>query len=131
MSFGTKIRQIRLQKELSQIEVSKRLGHGSQSYISDVESGKFIPTEEKLDTLARALELTRQEMDDLLLEERLEQLGLDDPAFTMMFKEVPRMTKDEKQSLIRAYESVIRARGSKRAHEKGSATSGEGLPDLR
>ena len=91
MSFGKKIRQIRLEKGLKQEDITKVLGYNSNSYISDVEIGKFIPQPDKL-----------------------EKLGIDDPAFTMMFKEVPRMTREEKQSLIRAYEAVIRARNLKR-----------------
>ena len=114
MAFGDKIRQIRRQKGLSQRQVNEVLGYQTLSYISDVELNKFIPQPDKLDKLSEGLGITREEMDDLVLEERLEKLGMDDPAFTMMFKEVPRMTREEKQSLIRAYEAVIRARQVKR-----------------
>jgi transcriptional regulator with XRE-family HTH domain len=124
VSFGTKIRQIRLQKGLTQTQVREDLGYATNSYISDMENGKFIPSGEKLEQLARALGMSKSEMDDLLLEEKLEQLGLDDPAFTMMFKEIPHMTREEKQSLVRAYEAVIRARGQKRRHEKRSQSGG-------
>jgi transcriptional regulator with XRE-family HTH domain len=125
MSFGRKIRQLRLQRDLTQAQVTAAMGYGSNSYISDIEIGKFIPSPEKLARLADALGVTEDEMDDLLLEDRLEQLGLDDPAFTMMFKEVPRMTTEEKQSLIRAYEAVLKARG-RRDHETGDEASGGG-----
>lgn len=114
MAFGDKIRQIRLEKGLIQEQISEVLGYNSNSYISDVEIGKFIPQPDKLEKLAQALGMTTEEMEDLVLEERLERLGLDDPAFTMMFKEIPRMTREEKQSLIRAFESVLRARQTKR-----------------
>lgn len=127
MSFGKKIRQIRLQAGLTQVQVAKALGYETSSYVSDVEMGKFIPTPDKAERLARALGVAREEMDDLLLEERLESLGLDDPAFTMMFKEIPHMTKEEKQSLIRAYEAVLRARGQKRRHENSNSNSGGDL----
>src|SRR3989337_3075483 len=114
MAFGDKIRQIRRQKGLSQSQITKVLGYETNSYISDVELGKFIPHQDKLKRLAKALDMTKDEMEDLALEDKLEKLGLDDPAFTMMFKEIPRMTKEEKHSLIRAFESVIRARQKKR-----------------
>ena len=127
MSFGKKIRQIRLQEGLTQVQVAKALGYESSSYVSDVEIGKFIPAQDKLDKLAHALGVTNEEMNDLLLEEKLETLGLDDPAFTMMFKEIPHMTRVEKQSLIRAYEAVIRARGQKRHHEKSDSNGGGDL----
>lgn len=127
MSFGKKIKQLRLQQGLTQVQVAKTLGYETSSYVSDVEMEKFIPTPDKLTKLAHALGVTNEEMDDLLLEERLESLGLDDPAFTMMFKEIPHMTKEEKQSVIRAYEAVIRARGQKRRHETSDSNGGGDL----
>lgn len=114
MSFGKRIRQIRLEKGMTQDQITKVLGYNSNSYISDVEIGKFIPHPDKLEKLAQALGMTTDELEDLVLEENLEKLGIEDPAFTMMFKEIPRMTKEEKQSLIKAYESVMRARQAKR-----------------
>jgi transcriptional regulator with XRE-family HTH domain len=127
VSFGKKIKQLRLQQGLTQVQVAKALGYETSSYVSDVEMEKFIPTPDKLTKLAHALGVTNEEMDDLLLEERLESLGLDDPAFTMMFKEIPHMTKEEKQSVIRAYEAVIRARGQKRRHETSDSNGGGDL----
>jgi len=118
MAFGDKIRQIRLQKELLQSDITKVLGYETDSYISDVERNKFIPQPDKLEKLAEALGMTAEEIEDLVLEEKLEKLGMDDPAFTMMFKEIPRMTKEEKQSLIRAYESVLRARQAKKQKKR-------------
>lgn len=115
MAFGDKLRQLRLQKELTQLDVSRAIGYeNTTSYVSDAENNKFIPQPDKLEKWARALGMSKEEMDDLLLENRLESLGMDDPAFTMMFKDVPRMTKEEKQSVIRAYEAVLRAREAKR-----------------
>lgn len=110
MAFGDKLRQIRLEKRLSQEQVAEKLGLPTNTYVSDAERGKFIPGPEKLEKWARALGITQEEMDDLLLESKLQDLGLDDPGFTLMFKEVPNMTREEKQSLIRAYEKVIKAR---------------------
>lgn len=127
MSFGRKIKQLRLQKGLTQQQVAKSLGYATSSYVSDVEMEKFIPAPDKLSKLAHALGVANEEMDDLLLEVRLESLGLDDPAFTMMFKEIPHMTKEEKQSVIRAYEAVIRARGQKRRHETSDSNGGGDL----
>lgn len=110
MAFGDKLKQIRLEKRLSQGQVAEKLGLPTNTYVSDAERGKFIPGPEKLAKWADALDMTQDEMDDLLLESKLQDLGLDDPGFTLMFKEVPNMTREEKQSLIRAYEKVIKAR---------------------
>jgi len=114
MAFGNKLRQLRLQRGLTQDHITKVLGYATRGYVSDVEAGKFIPGPDKLEKYAKALGMTKEEMDDLLFEDKLETLGLDDPGFTIMFKDVPRMTKDEKQSVLRAYEAVVRARSQKR-----------------
>lgn len=113
MAFGDKLRQIRLEKGLSQEKVANVLGYPNNTYISDAERGKFIPGPDKLEKWAQALGMSFEEMEDLLLESKLQDLGLDDPGFTLMFKEVPNMTREEKQSLIRAYEAVIKARKPK------------------
>ena len=114
MAFGQKIKQIRLEKGLSQEKVAKDMGYPNNTYVSDVERGRFIPQPDKLEKLASALGITYEEIEDLLLESRLQELGLDDPGFTLMFKEIPNMTREEKQSLIRAYENVIKARRPER-----------------
>ena len=113
MAFGQKIKQIRLEKGLSQEQVAKEMGYSSNMYVSDVERGRFVPQPDKLDKLAKALGISYEEIEDLLLESRLQELGLDDPGFTLMFKEVPNMTREEKGSLLQAYEKVIKARGPK------------------
>lgn len=114
MGFGAKIRQVRLEKGLIQSQVSKVLGYPTDSYISDVENNKFIPQPDKLEKIAEILDLTMEDMENFILEDKLEKLGMTDPAFTMMFKEVPKMTNEEKHSLIRAYEAVLKARQTKR-----------------
>ena len=114
MAFGQKIKQIRLEKGFSQEQVAKEMGYPTNTYVSDVERGRFVPQPDKLEKLARALGMTYEEIEDLLLESKLQDLGLDDPGFTLMFKEVPNMTREEKHSLIRAYEAVIKARKPER-----------------
>ncbi len=114
MGFGDKLKQLRQQKGLSRRVIQEKLGFASQSYIADAEYNKFIPGEDKLRIWAKALGVSWEEMQDLLVEAKLEDLGVADPAFTMMFKEVPRMTVEEKRSLIRAYEAILKARTKKR-----------------
>lgn len=108
--FGKKLKQIRQEKGISQEDLAERLGVGSNSYISDSERGRFLPSDEKLKAWADIMGITWEEVEDLKVDAELERLGLTDPGFTMMFKEVPNMTAEEKQSLIRAYEAVMRAR---------------------
>jgi transcriptional regulator with XRE-family HTH domain len=95
------------------VQLAKEIGLVNNSYVSDVELNKFIPSEDKLELWARALEVPWEVMKDMLLEHELEELGISDPSFTMMFKEIPNMTYEEKQSIIRAFEIVLKMRASK------------------
>ncbi len=115
--FGKKLKQIRLQKGISQEQIAEKLGLKSNSYISDAESGKFVPSDEKMKIWASLLGLTIEDIEDLKLEADIEKLGIAEPAFTMMFKDVQNMTHEEKQSIIRAYQAVLRARETK-GHKK-------------
>ena len=111
--LGMKLRQLRLGKDLSQMQISKVLGYKNPGYVSDAELGRFIPQPDKLKKWAKALGMTQKAMNELLLEAKLEDLGLTDPGMTLMFKEVPNMTSEELESLIRAYKAVIKARDAK------------------
>ena len=108
--FGKKMKQIRLERGISQEDLAERLGVGSNSYISDAERGRFLPSDEKLKDWADIMGLSWEEVEDLKVDAELERLGLTDPGFTMMFKEVPNMTTEEKASIVRSYEAVMRAR---------------------
>lgn len=114
MGFGDKLKMLRKQKGISRKVITEKLGYTSQSYVADAEYNKFIPGEEKLRIWAKTLGISWEEMQDLLLESKLEELGIADPAFTMMFKEVPKMSVEEKRSLIHAYEAILKARAKKR-----------------
>lgn len=111
--IGKQLKDRRQEKGLLQKDVSKVLGYKNDSYVSDAERGKFIPQPEKLKKWAKALGMTQKEMNELVVEAKLEDIGLSDPGFTIMFKEVPNMTAEEKESVIRAYEAVIKARSAK------------------
>jgi transcriptional regulator with XRE-family HTH domain len=117
MAFGDKLRNIRLKKGIAQESISEKLGYATQSYISEVENNKFIPKQDKLKVWAKALGMTWQEMEDLLLEAQLEELGMADPGFTLMFKDIPKMTAEEKRSILRAYEAVKKARQKRKVKE--------------
>lgn len=113
MSLGDKLRQIRLEKGISQEAIAKHLGQTFNTYISMVELGHRRPSEEKLKLWCEALGLKEKEIEDLVLEAKLEELGIADPTFTVMFKDIPNMTPEEKRSIIRAYEAVRQARERK------------------
>lgn len=113
MRLGAKLKNIRLQKGINQEEIAGKLGFKTNSYISNAENGKFIPSDKKLVLWGELLDLSPEDIENLKLEARIEELGVVDPAFMMMFKDVPTMNHEEKQSIIRAYEAVLKARQSK------------------
>lgn len=113
MRFGDKLRAIRLQKGVTQEKIAEKLGYQTNSYVSSVENNKFIPAEDKLKVWAEVLEMPWEEMQSLLLEQEFEQLGIDDPGFQMMFKDVPSMTYEEKRSILGAYQAVLLSRAEK------------------
>lgn len=78
-----------MQKDISQLSLAHKLGYQNNSYVSDAELNKFIPNEEKLKLWAKALGMSWEEMQDLVFESKLEKLGINDPGFTMMFKDIP------------------------------------------
>lgn len=108
--LGEKLRSIRKQKGLTQRQISQVLGYANDTYVSDAERGAFVPHPEKLAKWAKALGMSQEEMDSLLADAKLEDMGLTDPGFTMMFKEVPNMTAEEKESIVNAYKAVMNAR---------------------
>ncbi len=113
MGFGDKLRAIRLQKGITQEKIASKLGYQTNSYVSSVENNKFIPGEDKLKIWAEELEMPWEEMQDLLLEHEFQELGVSDPGFRMMFKDLPSMTFEEKRSILDSYQAVLMARAEK------------------
>jgi transcriptional regulator with XRE-family HTH domain len=103
MSFGKKLKKLREEKGISQLELARCLGYKTNSYISDVERGDFIPSTKKLKAIAQVLGLPFSKLKDLLLEARLEALGIKEPGFISLFKDYPHLTKKERRAIINAY----------------------------
>jgi transcriptional regulator with XRE-family HTH domain len=106
MIFGHKLRQLRLQRGLTQQQLAEKLDYKTNSYISDVESGHFIPSKEKLKKIARALNVSFKVLDDMLLESRLESLGIKEPELISLFKDIPSLPERDKRAIINAYLSI-------------------------
>lgn len=106
MIFGQKLRKLRIKKRLTQQQLAEKLGYVTNSYISDAEKGAFIPSEEKLRKIARALGVPFKELDDLLMESKLEQLGIKEPELISLFRDIPRLPEKEKKAIINAYLSI-------------------------
>jgi transcriptional regulator with XRE-family HTH domain len=106
MIFGQKLRQLRESKGLTQQQLAERLGYVTNSYVSDVESGHFIPSRDKLKKIARALGVPFKVLDDMLLESRLEGLGIKEPELISLFKDIPSLPEKDKRAIINAYLSI-------------------------
>ena len=103
MSFGEEIRKIREEKGLSQQELAELLGYKTNSYISEIERGRFLPSQRKLPELAKALKVPLKKLKDLLFQAKLEELGIKEPGFLNMLKDYPYLSKKDKRAIIKAY----------------------------
>ena len=112
--FGDKLRQLREACGLSQQELARRLGYASNSYVGDVESGLFVPSEERLTALSRALGLQPEVLEEAAFEARLAEFGISDPAFVGMFKDYPKLSPRDKRAILAAYREAKRRRDAAR-----------------
>ena len=87
--FGQKLRKLREDKGLTQQQLAECF---TNSYLSDAEKGAFIPSEEKLKKTAKALHTPYSKLKELLIESKLESMGITEHAFIGIFKDYPRLT---------------------------------------
>ena len=83
--------------------MAKRLGYQTNSYVSDMEKCKFIPSVEKLGKIAEALDIPLTELEDLVFESRLEEMGTKEPIFIALVRDYSRLTNEDKKAVIRVY----------------------------
>ncbi len=105
--LGSRLRKIRKRKGLTILQVAER-ANLSLSFISEIETNKKKPEEETIRALGAALGLTSDELEEVRIDARLEEMGMTQPEFTMMFKEIAigRMTLAEKRKILNAYELI-------------------------
>jgi transcriptional regulator with XRE-family HTH domain len=70
--FGEKLHALRIQRGLTLKELARQLGHVAHGYISELESGKKLPSIELVLRIARLFEVTTDELlkDELELREK-------------------------------------------------------------
>jgi transcriptional regulator with XRE-family HTH domain len=115
MIFGKKLRKLREARRITQQELAEKLGFVSNSYVSEVESGKFIPSREKLRKIAKALGVPFKELNDLLMESKLEQLGIKEPELISLFRDIPSLPEKDKRAIINAYLKIKERRQKKKS----------------
>jgi transcriptional regulator with XRE-family HTH domain len=106
MMFGKKLKKIRKENGISQQELAKKLGYVNNSYISDVENGIFVPSKKKLKKIAKTLKVSFAQIKDLLREVQLEELGIKEPELINLFRDLPKLTKKEKNKIIEVYKKI-------------------------
>jgi transcriptional regulator with XRE-family HTH domain len=105
--FGKQLRALRESKGLSQNEMARRMGYSSNGYLSDIERGAYIPSEVyTLREMARALDVPFQTIEQMVLEARLDDLGIRERGFVSLLKDYPRFTREDRSQIMRAYLKV-------------------------
>ena len=70
MRFSERMRQLREERGWGVNEASRRLDRG-QTYVRDLERGKFLPTDNALADLAKLYGVSRRKLNDWLVADRL------------------------------------------------------------
>jgi transcriptional regulator with XRE-family HTH domain len=72
--FGQKLRQLRTYHRMTLTALAQALGHSAHGYISEIESGKKMPTAEFVLNVARLFQVTTDELmkDELDVQLRVE-----------------------------------------------------------
>ena len=109
-----KLRKLREKKGITQQQLAEKLGYVTNSYISDVEKGRFLPSKGKLKKIAKALGVPFRKLNDLLLESKLENLGIKEPELISLFQDIPRLPEKDKKAIINAYLKIKERRQKKK-----------------
>ncbi len=92
-------------------QIAKKTGY-TEAYLSQITNYARIPEKyEVYETIMnKGLNISKSEIEDTVMEAKLSDAGIADPAITLMLKEIPHMTNHEKQSIIDAFELVQKRR---------------------
>lgn len=106
MAFAERLKELRKQAHLTQVELAKRLGIGQSSY-ADWERGKKKPTQENLVKIARILDVSidylvgnseekSDELDNIELLFRMNSKGLTEEEKEIFKKELIEFMEERK-----------------------------------
>ena len=105
--FGKCVKEIREEKDISQAELARRLGHASNSYVRDIERGVFTPPPERLGPLARALRVPVIRLKEASLETRLRDL---DVKVLAMLKDYKHLSLKDREAILKTYRRIRRSK---------------------
>ncbi|MEM3573300.1 MAG: helix-turn-helix domain-containing protein [Nitrososphaeria archaeon] len=106
MEFGKILRKIREEKGVTQEELAKALGYKNNSYIARVERGDFLPSKENLKKIVSVLKISFRELDSLVFEAKIKELGIKKPELLALFKDILYLPEKDKKAIINAYLKV-------------------------
>lgn len=104
MTFGQKLKKLRVERGITQHELAKKLGYISNSYIADVEKGKFIPSKKKLKKIAKAMKLSYSQINNLLTESKIEEIGIHKPELKALVLDFLKMPDKEIKRIVKFYQ---------------------------
>jgi transcriptional regulator with XRE-family HTH domain len=113
MRFCEKFRKLREERGITQEQIAKALGYKNNSYIARIERGDFLPSRENLRKIAKVLKVSFKELDSLLFEAKIRELGIKKPELLALFRDIPHLPAKEKRAIINAY-LKIRAKMKKK-----------------
>lgn len=103
MRFCEKFRKLREERGITQEQIAKALGYKNNSYIARIERGDFLPAKDKLKKIAKVLKVPFKELESLLFEEKVRELGIKKPELLALFRDIPHLPEKEKKAIINAY----------------------------
>lgn len=114
MEFGKTLRKLREGRRITQDELAKGLGYRNNSYISRVERGDFLPSKKNLKKIAKILKIPSRELDSLIFEAKIKELGIKKPELLALFRDIPRLPQEDKRAIINAYLKIKEKRQKKK-----------------
>ena len=100
--IGKRIKQARNSKKISQTEVAAHLGYESQSYISEIESGKKQISANDLGRLAKLFEVTIEYLYGKTLEPCLVAVSAEELELLRAYREASQRDKEITKRLLQS-----------------------------
>jgi len=115
MEFGKFLRKLRKERGITQERLAKALGYKNNSYIARIERGDFLPAKDKLKKIAKVLKVPFKELDSLLFEAKIRELGIRKPELLALFRDIPNLPEKDKRAIINAYLKIKERRQKRKS----------------
>jgi len=105
MDFAEKLKKIRKNKNVSQIELSEKIGI-SPNHFSRLETGKYMPSIPVLVKIAQALEVT---IDYLVngMDEDIPEIQIKNKSLLEKVKLIDNLDEEDQRAIIRIIDSML------------------------